>query len=110
MGQIRYGAKVEQRSREIEAVSAEIWSTSVTAGDGTGPRPVAPAPPTPLARADERLVRLTITAVTMPGRPPFGAGWFGVAARHGDQLGEYPIFMPMTTEQSVIGGRDTYGE
>jgi acetoacetate decarboxylase len=42
--------------------------------------------------------------------PAFGAGWFGVQARHGDHVGEYPLFMPMTTEQSVLGGRDTYGE
>jgi acetoacetate decarboxylase len=55
-------------------------------------------------------VRLTITTVTMSGLPTFGAGWFGVQARHGDRVGEYPLFMPMTTEQSVVGGRDTYGE
>jgi len=53
---------------------------------------------------------MTITVVEMPGLPAFGAGWFGVQARHGDVVGEYPIFMPMTTEQSVVGGRETYGE
>ena len=46
----------------------------------------------------------------MPGLPVFGAGWIGVQARHGDRMGEYPIFMPMTTEQSTIGGRETNGE
>ena len=46
----------------------------------------------------------------MPGLPTFGAGWFGVQARHRDLIGEYPLFMPMTTEQSTLGGRDTYGE
>ena len=110
MGQIRYGAKVEQRSREIEATRAEIWSTAVTAVYETDPELIAAVLPKPLEPADEPRVRLTITSVAMPGLPVFGAGWFGVAARHGDQLGEYPIFMPMTTEQSVLGGRDTYGE
>lgn len=110
MGQIRYGAKVEQRSREIEATRAEIWSTAVTAVYETDPELIAAVLPKPLEPANEPSVRLTITSVEMPGLPVFGAGWFGVAARHGDQVGEYPIFMPMTTEQSVLGGRDTYGE
>ena len=48
--------------------------------------------------------------VEMPGLPTFGAGWIGVQARHGDRLGEYPILMPMTTEQSLIGGREINGE
>ena len=58
----------------------------------------------------EPLVRVTITRVEMPGLPVFGAGWIGVQARHEDRLGEYPIFMPMTTEQSLIGGREINGE
>jgi acetoacetate decarboxylase len=110
MGQIRYGAKPEQRSREIEATAAEIWSTAVTAIWETDPEAIAAVLPPPLTPAPDPLVRLTITSVQMPGLPVFGAGWFGVAARHGDDEGEYPIFMPMTTEQSVLGGRDTYGE
>jgi len=42
--------------------------------------------------------------------PVFGAGWIGVQARHADRIGEYPILMPMTTEQSLVGGYDnTFG-
>jgi acetoacetate decarboxylase len=44
------------------------------------------------------------------GLEPFGAGWFGVRARHGDTEGEYALFMPMTTEQATVGGRETFGE
>ena len=44
------------------------------------------------------------------GIPVFGAGWFGVRARHGSVEGEYPLFMPMTTEQATVGGRETFGE
>ena len=107
---VRYGAKTVQRSRELEATAAEIWSTAVTAIWETDPEAIAAVLPKPLSPAAEPLVRLTITSVSMPGYPTFGAGWFGVAARHGDVEGEYPIFMPMTTEQSVMGGRDHYGE
>jgi acetoacetate decarboxylase len=110
MGDIRYGAKQEQRSREIEATTAEIWSHAVTALWETDPDLVAAVLPPPLAPGPEPLVRLTITIVEMPGLPAFGAGWFGIQARHRDRVGEYPLFMPMTTEQSVVGGRDTYGE
>ena len=107
---IRYGARVEQQSREMQATSAEIWSQAVTATWETDADLIAAVLPPPLTPGPDPLVRLTITTVTMPGLPTFGAGWFGVQARHGDVLGEYPLFMPMTTEQSVIGGRDTYGE
>jgi acetoacetate decarboxylase len=110
MAQIRYGAKREQRSREHEATKAEIWSHAVTALYETDRELIAAVLPPPLEPGPEPLARMTVTVVEMPGLPAFGAGWFGVQARHGDVIGEYPIFMPMTTEQSVIGGRDTYGE
>jgi acetoacetate decarboxylase len=110
MADIRYGARTQQRSREIEATSAEIWSEAVTALWLTDPELIAAVLPPPLEPGPEPLVRLTITTVKMPGLPAFGAGWFGVQARHADRVGEYPLFMPMTTEQSVLGGRDTYGE
>ena len=50
MGQIRYGAKTEQRSREIEATAAEIWSTAVTAVYETDPDIIAAVLP-PLTQA-----------------------------------------------------------
>ena len=110
MTQIRYGARTEQRSREIEATRAEIWSTAVTAVYETDPELVAAILPPPLEPGPEPLVRLTMTSVEMPGLPVFGAGWIGVQARHADRVGEYPILMPMTTEQSLIGGREINGE
>lgn len=109
----RYGARPPEarRNREIEATRAEIWSEALTAVWETDPEVIAAILPPPLAPIDgEPHVRCTITTVTMPVGPPFGAGWLGVRARHGDVVGEYPIFMPMTTEQSVVGGRENYGE
>lgn len=107
---VRYGPRFEQRSREMEASSAQIWSQAVTAVYETDRDVIAAVLPPPLEPGPEPRARLTITAVQIPGMPPFGAGWFGVQARHGDRVGEYPIFMPMTTEQSTVGGRETYGE
>ena len=39
----------------------------------------------------------------------FGAGYFAVRAAHEGVEGEYPLLMPMTTEQETVGGRETYG-
>ena len=109
---VRYGAKPaeQRRNREIEATSSKIWSEAITVIYETDPEIIAAVLPKPLEPSAEPLVRATITTVRMPGGQPFGAGWFGVRARHGDVEGEYPLFMPMTTEQATIGGRETFGE
>ncbi|HWE65702.1 MAG TPA: acetoacetate decarboxylase family protein [Acidimicrobiales bacterium] len=111
MQHVRYGAREEQVNREIAATKAgDIWSEAVTAIYETDPEIIAAVLPPPLEPGPKPLVRITITKVEMPGLPMFGAGWIGVQARHGDRIGEYPILMPMTTEQSLIGGRETNGE
>jgi acetoacetate decarboxylase len=111
MPTVRYGARTQQVNREIEAkTTPDIWSQAVTAVYETEPEIIAALLPPPLEPGERPLVRITITRVEMPGLPVFGAGWIGVQARHADRLGEYPIFMPMTTEQSVIGGREINGE
>jgi len=111
MTTVRYGARSQQVNREIEAKkNADIWSEAVTAVYETEPDIVAAVLPPPLEPGPEPLVRVTITRVEMPGLPVFGAGWIGVQARHEDRLGEYPILMPMTTEQSLTGGREVNGE
>ena len=111
MTTVRYGARSQQVNREIEAKkNADIWSEAVTAVYETEPDIVAAVLPPPLEPGPEPLVRVTITRVEMPGLPVFGAAWIGVQARHEDRLGEYPILMPMTTEQSLTGGREVNGE
>lgn len=109
---VRYGARPseQQRNREVEATSATIWSTAVTAVWETDPDVIRQVLPPPL-EPSEPLARIRFATVNMgTGIPVFGAGWFGVRARHGTQEGEYALFMPMTTEQATIGGRETYGE
>jgi acetoacetate decarboxylase len=110
MPNVRYGARSAQINRELEAKKGDIWSEAVTAVYETDPEIIAAVLPPPLEPGPEPLVRITITKVQVPGLAIFGAGWIGVQARHGDRLGEYPILMPMTTEQSTIGGRETNGE
>ncbi len=109
---VRYGAREldQQRNREVEATSAKIWSTALTVVWETDPDVIRAVLPPPL-EPSEPLARIRFATVDMgTGIPTFGAGWFGVRARHEGTEGEYPLFMPMTTEQATIGGRETYGE
>ena len=112
MSSIRYGARSQEaiRNRELEATGRETWSDSLEAVYETDPDVIAAVLPPPLEPGPEPLVRLNISTVTMPGNLVFGAGWFGVQACHGEVLGEYPLLMPMTTEQATVGGRETFGE
>jgi len=94
--------------RELEATTVETWHHADRSTRPT-PKPLPPcctaADPVPSAGAGHvRHRRIG------HGRPPFGAGTFAVEAMHGDILGGYPLVMPMTTEQAVVGGRETYGE
>lgn len=108
---IRYGAR-RSDDREVAATKVGAWSTSFTALYETDPGLVEQVLPPPLIAAAEPIVKISIATVEIdrPGVPTFGAGTFGVWCRHGDLEGYYPLLMPMTTEQSVIGGRETFGE
>jgi len=113
MGSIRYGAKSpdQLRNRELEATSVETWATTLTAIYETDPEAIAAVLPQPLRPSAQPLVRVTFASVDIGhGRPPFGAGTFSVEAMHDDIVGGYPLLMPMTTEQAVVGGRETFGE
>jgi acetoacetate decarboxylase len=113
VGRVRYGPRTpdEVQDREVAATSVGAWSTSLTAIYETDPEVVAAVLPPPLTPSDRPLVRVSVATVDIGrGLPPFGAGTFAVQARHEGIVGNYPLVMPMTTEQSVIGGRETYGE
>lgn len=114
MAKPRYGPRSqdELRNREVEATSTGVWSTTLVAIYETDPDVVAAVLPPPLEPPDEPLVRVTIASVDMqrPGIPIFGAATFAVMARHEGTEGDYALVMPMSTEQSVIGGRETFGE
>ncbi len=110
--QVRYGARPPEQvvNREVEATTRQIWSRAVTVVFDTDPAVVAAVLPRPLEPSTPT-ARLRIAVVDLGnGMQPFGAGWFGVRARHGATEGEYALFMPMTTEQATVGGRETFGE
>ncbi len=113
MTKIRYGARSldELRNREVEATKVDTWATSLVATYETDPEAIRAVLPPPLSPPAEPLVRVTIATVDVGrGYPVFGAGTFAVHARHEEVDGDYALVMPMTTEQSVIGGRETFGE
>ena len=112
MSTIRYGARSEEerRNRELEATSVGTWATVLVATYETDPEAVAAVLPQPLQPTDDPYVRVTIAKVEIEGRSPFGAGTVAVHAQHDGVTGDYALVMPMTTEQAVIGGRETFGE
>lgn len=111
---IRYGARPRSQStdQEVAATKVGAWSTSFTALYETDPGLIEQVLPPPLVAAERPIVKVSVATVNLdrPGVALFGAGTFGVACTHGDIDGFYPLLMPMTTEQSVIGGRETFGE
>jgi len=112
MGTIRYGARseAELRNREVEATSVGTWATTLNVVYETDPDAIAAVLPPPLDPPAEPLARVLIATVDIPGLPTFGAATFGVTCAHEGTIGDYALVMPMSTEQSVIGGRETFGE
>ncbi|QUR69047.1 acetoacetate decarboxylase family protein [Mycobacterium spongiae] len=109
---VRYGPRPPeaQVDHEVDATKAPIATEAVTVSYLTDPEVVAAVLPKPLEPAEEPLVRVQVQRVRIAGKPPFGSAVFSVTARHGDLHGDYPLLMPQSTEQSVTGGRETFGE
>ena len=109
---VRYGPRPPQErvDHEIDATKAPIATEAVTITYLTDPEIVAAVLPRPLEPAAEPLVRIQLQRVRIEGMPTFTSAVFSVTARHGDVDGDYPLFMPQSTEQSVTGGRETFGE
>jgi len=109
---VRYAARTpdQLRSREVEKTSVGAWSTVLVALFETDPDVIASVLPKPLEPPDRPLAKATFATVDIAGLPTFGAGSFSVACSHEGTDGYYCLLMPMSTEQSVIGGRETFGE
>ncbi|HTT87528.1 MAG TPA: acetoacetate decarboxylase family protein [Acidimicrobiales bacterium] len=109
---VRYAGRTPEhlRNREIEKTSVGAWSTMLVVVFETDPEILASVLPPPLEPSERPWAKATFTRVDMPGLPTFGAGSFSVQCRHEDTVGYYCLVMPMSTEQSVIGGRETFGE
>jgi acetoacetate decarboxylase len=79
----------------------------------TDPAVAAAVVPRPLrAAAPEVCVTFSQVAIHLTPEVTFeiGSAIFGVRATHDGVDGIYLITMPMTTEQAVVPGRETYGE
>ena len=109
---VRYAARGPEqlRSREVERTSIGAWSTVLVATFETDASVVASVLPRPLEPSDRPLAKATFASVDIPGLATFGAGSVSVQCTHEGTLGYYCLVMPMSTEQSVIGGRETFGE
>jgi acetoacetate decarboxylase len=109
---VRYAARGpdQLRSREVEKTSVGALSTVLVATFETDPDILASVLPKPLEPSSRPLAKATFGRVDIPGLPTFGAGSFSVQCTHEDTVGYYCLVMPMSTEQSVIGGRETFGE
>jgi len=116
MAKLRYVKTLEQVKKAAESNPEFLESTvrSVRCVYETDPAIVAALLPKPLEVIDRPEVCVTFSHVAMHITPDFtfeiGSAIFGVRAQYDGTLGTYLVTMPMTTEQAVIGGRETFGE
>ncbi len=116
MTKLRYVKTLEQVKKAAEANPEFLKSTvtSLRAVYETDPAIAAALIPRPLEPSDRPEVCVTCSHVAMHISPELtieiGSMIFGVRAHYDGKEGIYLITMPMTTEQAVIPGRETYGE
>lgn len=116
MARVRYVKTLEQIKKAADANPEFLASTvrSLRAVYETDPRIAAAVTPRPLVPSARGEVCVTFSHVAMHIRPDLtieiGSGVFGVRASYDGVEGMYLLTMPMTAEQAVLGGRDTFGE
>jgi acetoacetate decarboxylase len=116
MARVRYVKSLEQVKRDAEQ-SPEFLSSrvrSLRVVYETDPAVAAAVVPKPLVPAPRPEVCVTFSHVAMQLAPELvieiGSTVFGVRASYDGADGIWLLTMPMTTEQAVVGGRETYGE
>lgn len=116
MARLRWVKSLEQvkasRDRDPEFLESTVRSVRVVYE--THPALAHAVIPKPLERAPRPEVCVTFSHVAMHVSPELtieiGSAIFGVRAVYDGVPGTYLLTMPMTSEQAVIGGRETYGE
>jgi acetoacetate decarboxylase len=109
---IRYAGRSLDASGPSAAAPAEqpkLWSQTLVTFYETDPELIRSVLPKPLEMSDTPLVRLNVAQVEMPSGP-LGASVVSVTCTHDGLEGFYDLTMVMTTEQAVVGGRETFGE
>ena len=116
MAKLRYAKTLEQVKKAAEANPEFLKSTvrSLRCVYETDKEIVAALTPQPLVPIERPEVCATFSHVAMHITPDFtfeiGSAVFGVKVRYDGVEGIYLVTMPMTTEQAVVPGRETYGE
>jgi acetoacetate decarboxylase len=116
MARVRWVKTPEQIKRAAEQNPEFLPSTvrSVRCVYETDPAIVAAVIPRPLAPTERPEVCVTFSHVAMEIGPgvtfEIGSAIFGVRASYDGAEGIYLLTMPMTAEQAVVPGRETYGE
>ena len=116
MAKLRYVKTLDQVRASADANPEFLQSTirSLRAVYETDPALVAAVIPPPLKATDKPEVCVTCTHVAMHISPELtieiGSCIFGVRSFYDGVEGIYLITMPMTTEQAVVPGRETFGE
>ncbi len=116
MSRLRYVKSLEQVKRDAERNPEFLSSTvrSIRAVYETSPALAAAVIPKPLSPAARPEVCVTFSHVAMHVSPELtisiGSAVFGVRASYDGVEGIWLLTMPMTSEQAVIPGRETYGE
>ena len=115
MARLRYVRSIEQIKQAREANPEFLPSSvrSIRCVYETDPKIARALLPKPLEAAEPE-VCVTFSHVAMHLSPErtleIGSAIFGVRALYDGVPGVFLLTMPMTTEQAVIGGRETYGE
>ncbi len=116
MAKLRYVKTPEQIKKAAEANPEFLSSTvrSIRVVYETDPAIVEAVTPKPLVPIERPEVCVTFSHIAMQISPEFtfeiGSAIFGVKVRYDDIEGIYLITMPMSSEQAVVPGRETYGE
>jgi acetoacetate decarboxylase len=116
MSRLRWVKSLEQVKRDAERKPEFLSSTvrSLRVVYETSPALAAAVIPQPLAPAPRPEVCATFSHVAMHITPEYtleiGSAVFGVRAVYDGVPGIWLLTMPMTSEQAVIGGRETFGE
>jgi acetoacetate decarboxylase len=116
MARLRYVKTLEQVKRDAERNPEFLSSTvrSLRVVYETDAALAAALVPRPLAPAARPEICATFSHVAMHVSPELtieiGSVIFGARASYDGAEGIWLVTMPMTSEQAVLGGRDTYGE
>ena len=116
MSKLRYVKTAEQiaKARQANPEFLESSVRSLRFVYQTDPAIAAALVPQPLTPDPAGHVCVTFSHVAIHITPEFtfeiGSAIFGVKASHDGVSGIYLVTMPMTTEQAVVPGRETFGE